>query len=126
MPSNSAPGSGRGRTPVATTIDSAVIFSSPTCSVLGSDDLGGAKLGRHFIFTKKAFNTLVELAGNASITRDHLREVPGGLPAVTERLAVVLDEVDEVGVGRGRPVGMQPQFRQIPPACRLPRRGPAF
>ena len=39
MPSNSAPGSGRGRTPVAITIDSAVTFSSPTWTLCGATTL---------------------------------------------------------------------------------------
>src|SRR3954449_7065644 len=39
LPSNSAPGNGRGRTPVAITIDSAVTFASPTCTVFGATTL---------------------------------------------------------------------------------------
>ena len=39
MPSNSAPGSGRARTPVAITIDSAVTVSPPTWTLFGATTL---------------------------------------------------------------------------------------
>src|SRR3954469_21283355 len=44
LPSNSAPGRGRGRTPVAITIDSAVTFSLPTCTVFGATTLATPNL----------------------------------------------------------------------------------
>src|SRR3954453_19676962 len=39
LPSNPAPGNGRGRTPVAITIDSAVTLSLPTSTVFGAATL---------------------------------------------------------------------------------------
>src|SRR5262249_7836423 len=49
-----------------------------------------------------ALDPLVELRRDAPAPRDHLREVPGCLALVAERLAVIAHEVDQVRIGQER------------------------
>ena len=101
LPSNSAPGKGRGRTPVAITIDSAVTFSSPTWTVFGATTLATPNFDWTLYFRNSPSIPLFSLAGDAPAPRDHLARSPSvASPLIAERLAVVLDQLDEVGVGQ--------------------------
>ena len=61
MPSNSAPGIGRGRTPVATTIDSAVTVSAPTWILCGATTLAVPSLCVTLYFLKSCSIPLFRL-----------------------------------------------------------------
>ena len=76
MPSNSAPGSGRGRTPVATTIDSAVTFSSPTWTVFGATTLATPNFEATLYLRNSPSIPLFSLAGHAPAPADHLARSP--------------------------------------------------
>src|SRR5215217_6089807 len=62
LPSYSAPGKGRGRTPVATTIDSAVTFSGPTCTVCGSATLATPSFDATLYLRKRPSTPLLSRA----------------------------------------------------------------
>ena len=70
--------------------------------LVGRDDLGGAELRAHLVFSEQALDALVQLPGDVAAALDHLGEIPGRLAAVAEVRAVVLDQLDQVGVGQER------------------------
>ena len=84
MPSNSAPGSGRGRTPVAITIDSAEIVSPPTWTLCGATTLATPNFELDLVLAEQPLDALVQLAGDAPAAADHLGEVPARLAAEAE------------------------------------------
>src|SRR3954453_9717102 len=67
LPSNSAPGKGRGRTPVATTIDSAVTFSPPTWIVRGATTLATPNFDATLYLRKRPSIPLLSLAATARL-----------------------------------------------------------
>src|SRR4051812_1006691 len=116
LPSNSEPGKGRGRTPVAITIDSAVTFSLPTCTVFGATTLATPNFDWTLYFLNRPSIPLLSLEATARLleiicAKSHeLWPVkPKVLPwfcTISTRCALVSNAL----------VGMQPQFRQMPPS----------
>ena len=88
-----------GRAPVAITIDSAVTFSEPTSTWCGAVILATPNLDCTLYFRNRPSMPLFRLAGDGAAAPDDLAEIPGWLAAVAEARAMVLDQLDQVGVG---------------------------
>ena len=116
MPSNSAPGSGRARTPVAITIDSAVTVSSPTWTLCGATTLATPSLELTLYLRNRPSMPLLSWPATPRLRLMIWAKSQPAWPVKPNCLPWFLISSARWALVRSALVGMQPQLRQMPPS----------
>ncbi len=116
LPSNSAPGSGRCRTPVATTIDSAVTVSLPTCTLCGATTLATPSFEPTLYLRKSPSMPLLSWAATDRLRRMIWAKSQPAWPVKPNCVPWFLSSSARWALVKRALVGMQPQLRQMPPS----------